>query len=307
MKFKYFFIVILLVLVSTVVTSPIVQAEIQNSEKSHRYFVTAKVVAESLAAPDIKIIDCRRDIEAYQKAHIPGAVYLNVLEKLRVVGCAGVAGIRRMPEEQEEFFGRELGISNSSMVILYDDSGLDATRLLWELVVAGHEKVAILYGGWKEWEKLELPQETMVPVVIPQAFVGHFNCEVLASANYILANLANPDVVLADCRPPDQFAGKKKHPKAACAGRIPGAVNTYALMNWENKTYPKDPEELAVMFEDLGITPDKTIVVYCNTGYMGANSWFILKVLGYPDVRCYDYSWLEWSSKDHLPKFKQEL
>lgn len=73
-------------------------------------------------------------------------------------------------------------------------------------------------------------------------------------------------------------------------------------MNWENKTYPKPPDELLAEFEDLGITKDKTIIVYCNSGYMGANSWFIFKVLGYPNVRCYDFSWFEWSMKDHLPK-----
>ncbi len=307
MKSRYFFIAGLLVFISILITPPFARSEIDNGEKNHRYFVTARVVAESLMAPHLRIIDCRRNIEDYHKGHVPGAVYLDVLKKLRVVGRGGVPGIRRMPEEQEEFFGRELGINNNAMVVLYDDSGLDATRLLWELILAGHEKVAILYGGWEEWTKQNLPQETKTPDIIPQAFLSDFNTSVLASANYILANMGNPNVVLADCRPPEQFAGNKKHPKAACAGRIPGAVNTYALMSWENETYPRSPEELTAMFEDLGITPDKTIVVYCNTGYWGANSWFILKVLGYPDVRNYDYSWVEWSSKDHLPKIKPKL
>ena len=307
MKSKHLFIVTLLVLVGAFILAPIARAEIGNGEKIHRYFVKAKVLAEILSAPQVRIVDCRRSVEDYHKGHIPGAVYLNVLKKLRVAGRGGVPGVRRMIEEQEELFGRDLGINNDSMVILYDDSGLDATRLLWELTVAGHERVAILYGGWEEWIKNKLPQETETPNIVPQAFVGQCNCDSLATANYILANLGNPDVVIADCRPPEQFLGKKKHPKAACAGRIPGAVNTYALVNWENKTYPKPPEELEAMFEDLGITRDKTIVVYCNSGYMGANSWFILKALGYPDVKCYDYSWLEWSRKDHLPKVKPNM
>ena len=308
MKSKHFLSAVIVILLSTLIYSPLALAQTENGngngEKNHKYFVKARVVAETLKAPNMRIIDCRRDIKDYQAGHIPGAVYLNVLKKLRVAGRGGVPGVRRMIEDQEELFGRVLGINNNSMVILYDDSGLDATRLLWELTVAGHYKVAILYGGWEEWIKHKLPQETETPEIIPQAFVGQCNCAELATANYILANLGNPDVVLADCRPPEQFAGLKKNPKAACAGRIPGAVNTYAVMNWENKTYPKPPEELIAMFEDLGITPDKTIVVYCNSGYMGANSWFILKALGYPNVKCYDYSWLEWSSKDHLPKVK---
>ncbi|MCK5837173.1 MAG: sulfurtransferase [Desulfobacula sp.] len=302
MKSKYLFIIAVLALISSFVMAPFATATVDNSQQNHRYFIQASALAETLAVPNIKIIDCRRKIEDYQKGHIPGAIYLNVLKNLRVASHDGVAGVRRSPEEQEAFFGHELGLKNSDMIVLYDATGMDATRLLWELTVAGHEKVAILYGGWNEWEELNLPQETKIPEIIPQTFIGSYNGDAVASANYVLTNISNPDVVLADCRPPAQFLGKEKHPKAKLAGHIPGAVNISALMSWENKTYPKSPDELTAMFEDLGITPDKTIVVYCNTGYFGANSWFILKVLGYPDVRCYDYSWCEWSSKDYLPK-----
>jgi len=306
MKMKQFFKVIMLVIVGVFITATFARADIENGGKNHNYFIKAKVLAETLAAPNMRIVDCRRSIEEYQKGHIPGAVYLNVLKKLRVPGRGGVPGVRRMLEDQEELFGRQLGINNRSMVVLYDDSGLDATRLLWELTVAGHKNVAILYGGWEEWIKNKFPIEAGIQTVAPAAFLGKCDCKELATANYILANLGNPDVVIADCRPPEEFLGKKKHPQSACAGRIPGSVNAFALMNWDNKTYPKPPEELEAMFEEIGITRDKTIVVYCNSGYMGANSWFILKALGYPNVKCYDYSWWEWSMKDHLPKVKPD-
>lgn len=293
-KLKYAVLTTIISLIAVVLVSPAVAQQ--------RYFIKAEVLAETLGAPNIRIVDCRRSLEAYEEGHIPGAVYLNVFEKLRVSGKSGVSGVRRMLEEQEDIFGRELGINNQSMVILYDDTGLDATRLFWELSYAGHENVALLYGGWTEWTKKKLPVSKETPKVVPQPFICNCNCNVLATANYILANLGNPNVVIVDCRPPEEFLGKKKHPKAKIAGRIPGSVNGYALMNWENKTYPKPPDELLSEFEDLGITRDKTVVVYCNSGYMGANSWFILKVLGYPNVRCYDFSWFEWSQKDHLPK-----
>jgi len=267
-----------------------------------KYFIKSEVLAENLGSPNIRIVDCRRSYDDYKAGHIPGAVYLNVLEKLRVSGRGGIPGVRRMMEEEEELFGRQLGISNQSMVVLYDNSGLDATRLFWELAVGGHHKMALLYGGWTDWTQKNLPTSKEIPRVVPQPFIYNCDCEVLATANYILANLANPNVAIVDCRPPEEFLGRKKHPKAKVAGRIPGAINVYSLMNWENKTYPKPPDELLAEFEDLGITKDKTIIVYCNSGYMGANSWFIFKVLGYPNVRCYDFSWFEWSMKDHLPK-----
>ena len=293
-KLKYAVLTTIISLIAVVLVSPV--------GAQQRYFIKAEVLAENLGSPNIRIVDCRRSLEAYEEGHIPGAVYMNVLEKLRGTGRGGIPGVRRMLEEQEELFGRELGIHNQSMVVLYDDSGLDATRLFWELSNAGHKNMAVLYGGWTDWKQKKLPISKEIPKVVPQPFIYNCNCNVLATANYILANLGNPNVAIVDCRPPEEFLGKKKHPKAKVAGRIPGSVNAYSLMNWENKTYLKPPEELLGEFEDLGVTRDKTIVVYCNSGYMGANSWFILKVLGYPNVRCYDFSWFEWSQKDHLPK-----
>ena len=95
-----------------------------------------------------------------------------------------------------------------------------------------------------------------------------------------------------------------KHPwrTAAVGGHIPGAVSIFTLTHWEDKTYLKPPDKLEPFFEDLGITRDKTIVPYCNTGYFAANTFFVLKALGYPCVKTYDYSWVEWASKEYLPK-----
>ncbi|MBW2149146.1 MAG: sulfurtransferase, partial [Deltaproteobacteria bacterium] len=202
-----------------------------------KLLIKAEVLAESLEAPNLRIVDCRRKVEDYQMGHIPGAVFLNVFGKLRTTSPSGVIGVRRMLEEQEEVFGRTLGITSETMVVLYDDTGWDATRLFWELSYAGHEKVAILYGGWPEWQKKGLPVSTETPGIKPQVFISRPNPEILATTGYVLANLSNPKVALLDCRPPEQFVGTKKHPKAAVAGRIPGAVNVFTLTNWENKTY----------------------------------------------------------------------
>jgi len=267
-----------------------------------KLFIQANVLAESLKAPDLRIIDCRREPELYQKGHIPGAVFFNVFKELRVESASKVPGVRRMLEDQEDIFGGTLGINSQTMVVLYDDTGWDATRLFWELNYVGHDRVAILYGGWPEWEKQGLPVSTEATKADPQVFVVQPDAWILATKGFILANLANPKVAILDCRPPEQFVGTAKHPAAAVGGRIPGAVNVYTLTLWDNKTYLKPPDKLEGIYEDRGITRDKTIVTYCNTGYFASNTFFVLRVLGYPDVRMYDFSWVEWASKDYLPK-----
>jgi thiosulfate/3-mercaptopyruvate sulfurtransferase len=267
-----------------------------------KVFIRADQAAELIGAPNVRFIDCRRDEAAYAKSHVPGAVFLNVFKQLRVTGAWETVGVRRGLEDQEELFGRQLGINNDTMVVLYDAEGWDATRLFWELNYAGHNKVALIYGGWPEWTAQNLPVDDKTVSVEPEIFVSTAQPELLATASYIMKNMGDPNVALLDARPAAQYKGDAKHGKAAIGGRLPTSVNALTLANWENKTYLKDPAELVEMYAGLGVTPDKEVIVYCNTGYFAANTFFILKALDFPNVRVYDYSWVEWSGKGFLPK-----
>ncbi len=274
------------------------------SALADKVFVTADKVAELVDAdaPKLRVIDCRADKKAYKDGHIPGAVFMNVRKELRMKGDWETVGVRRQLESQEEIFGRQLGISNDTMVVLYDDEGWDATRLFWELKYVGHENVAILYGGLPEWISQELPVEKGDAVPEPELFVGEVKPQLLATSSYIVSKMGNPNVAILDARPAAQFTGDKKHSAAKIGGRLPSAVNAFTRANWENDTYLKDPAELEEMYADMGVTPDKEIIVYCNTGYYAANTYFILKALNFPNVRVYDYSWVEWNGKGFLPK-----
>jgi thiosulfate/3-mercaptopyruvate sulfurtransferase len=55
------------------------------------------------------------------------------------------------------------------------------------------------------------------------------------------------------------------------------------------------------VFEDRGVTPEKEIVTYCTAGVRAAHLFFTLKVAGYPTVKNYPGSWLEWSNDLSLP------
>lgn len=269
-----------------------------------KVFVRADQAAELVGAPGVRFVDCRRDEAQYAKGHVPGAVFFNVQKDLRVKGAWEVPGVRRMLEDQEELFGRHLGIGNDTRVILYDDEGWDATRLFWELKYAGHDKVVLIYGGWPEWTAQKLPVDDKVVAVEPEIFVSTAQPQLLATSSYILKKLGDPNVVLLDARTAPQSKGDAKAPMAKVGGRIPTAVNAYTLANWENKTYLKDPAELEEMYAALGVTREKEVIVFCNTGYWASNTFFILKALDYPNVRVYDYSWAEWSGKGFLPKIE---
>ena len=292
-----------LLLISAVLLAVIPLAT-TNAVAAEKIFVKAKQVAELATsnAPKLRVIDCRPTKAEYDKGHVPGAIYFSVDNDLRGAGPWGTVGVRKSIDALEDLFGRTLGIDNDTQVVLYDSAEDYATLLFWTLKYAGHDKVAIMFGGWPEWTKNKLAVEKKASSAAPALFVGEVQSQLLATSSYVVSKLGNPNTVLVDARPVTHFKAPEKFSQAKNAGRIPGAVSAFTMANWEHKTYLKSPAELEEKFMELGVTPEKEVIVYCNTGWNAANTFFVLKALGYPNVRVYDYSWSEWNAKDYLPR-----
>ncbi|MGC8968610.1 MAG: sulfurtransferase [Thermus sp.] len=90
-------------------------------------------------------------------------------------------------------------------------------------------------------------------------------------------------------------------------GHIPGAKNIpWAKAGNPDGTF-KSAEELRALYEPLGVTKDKDVVVYCRIAERSSHSWFVLKyLLGYPRVKNYDGSWTEWGNLVGVPIAKGE-
>lgn len=63
----------------------------------------------------------------------------------------------------------------------------------------------------------------------------------------------------------------------------------------------KNADELAKLYGGAGATKDKEIITYCRTGMRSSHSYLSLKLLGYPRVRNYDHSMIEWGNRLELP------
>jgi len=57
----------------------------------------------------------------------------------------------------------------------------------------------------------------------------------------------------------------------------------------------KPPAELLWVLRTYGITPDKSVVTTCDTGVAAADAFFILRYLGFSDVRVHEEAWVVWS------------
>ena len=88
------------------------------------------------------------------------------------------------------------------------------------------------------------------------------------------------------------------------AVRIPGAglVDwTWHLTTRDGMKVLKSADELVRLFARSGVTRDKEVIAYCRTGMRSSHTYWVLKLLGYPKVRNYDGSMIEWGNRAGLP------
>lgn len=251
-----------------------------------------------LGRENLLLVDlCRREI--YDQYHIPGAVHVEY--KYLNHGALPGPGLLPPKEKLQSLFSA-LGLRPECHVVAYDDEGCGKSgRLLWLLDVLGHQRASVIDGGMQAWinEGHRYDQEPAWPR--PGEFsVGKYG-PALATKEYILEHLGDPDVALLDARTPQEYHGEKVF--ALRGGHIPGAVN----LNWlatmdrsRNARFLPD-DQLRAMLDERGVTPDREVIVYCQTHHRSSRLYVMLRHLGYPRVRGYAGSWGEWGNDPDLP------
>jgi thiosulfate/3-mercaptopyruvate sulfurtransferase len=259
--------------------------------------VGAQWLEENLDLEDLVIIDFGRSRTDYDKGHIPGAVFL---ERAAVYGTVdGVDGMLPPPEKAVPLL-EAAGISNDSKVVIYDAiGGLWASRLFWGLEFFGHKDVHILNGGYPAWEADGRPVSTETPSVKAGVFKHELQWDTVANTEYILSNIANEDVQVIDTRSVGEYEGTDV--RADRGGHIPNAINLDWALNLDENRVFLSLQELVELYDTADVSKDKTQVTHCQTGVRGAHTYFVLRYLGYEDVRLYDESWVVWGNRPDTP------
>jgi len=275
-------------------------ASADDGPKNSSSLITAKELKTLIGRHTLRLIDLRGN-EEYKAGHIPGA--LPIKNQDFEDPNHPVNGMLA-PAAQFQNLMSAKGVGSQDLIVAYADSRKPqmATRLWWALKVYGHKKAQVLDGHYQAWEDAGYPVETGARAEpVPMSYkTAAIESRLVASKRDCLNPLMN--TVLLDVRPDQEYTGEKVAANAGRGGHIPGAINVHYLDALDEKGFFKDIQILKAIYARAGITPDKEVIVYCMRGHRASHTCFVLAgLLGYPNIRLYDGSWIEWSNSPEIP------
>jgi thiosulfate/3-mercaptopyruvate sulfurtransferase len=257
--------------------------------------VSARWLHEHIGDPDVRVIDFRwylagkKGRDEYAAGHIPGAVFVD-LEDVTGKG----PGRHPLPAAQQfEAAMRRAGVGDGTTVVAYDDTGGSVAARLWFLLRwFGHERQAVLDGGLQAWGA---PLESGTPAVA----AGDFHARPpdrsrILDFEQVKHHRGTPVI---DSRAGERYRGEKE-PVDPKAGHIPGARSAPFADNLREDGRFKSTEELRHRFAEVGVEANEGAVVYCGSGVNACHNLLAMELAGIENVRLYEGSWSDWSSRD---------
>lgn len=264
--------------------------------------VSAGALRAELAArtSPLTLLDAR-DGDAYARGHLRGAIHIDWKDYRDGRGRTG-----KLSSDLGRLASRlgERGVSNQRPVVVYGDAHTgwgEEGRIAWMLLFLGHSNVRVLDGGFASWvaEGGGVTRERTRPV--PGAFVASPRDSLRARMTDVArATGLGPDTspapapVVLDVRSRDEWDGARRYWEPR-TGHIPGAVHLEWRDLLDSTGRLRRGTELSSRFAALGLRPERPVIVYCTGGVRSAEAFWMLRELGFTDVRNFDGSWYEWA------------
>lgn len=278
----------------------------------HKTVINSETLNELLNQKNIVIIDCRHYLsdlkkgqKEYNQAHIPNAFYADLDNDLSGKIIKGVTGRHPFPSVEKivEYF-EKWGIDETKQVIVYDQShGGIAARLWMMLNWLGHENVAVLNGGWQEWQRLNLATSNEIPTTKKSTFTPKINHNLLVDVSVIETNIQQPEFTLIDARAAARYRGEVE-PIDPVAGHIPTALSFPFIENLDGNHLFISKEDLSERFQSI---ENEDLVMYCGSGVTACHNILALKHIGKNDVQLYAGSWSDWITDENRSIAKVEV
>jgi thiosulfate/3-mercaptopyruvate sulfurtransferase len=180
------------------------------------------------------------------------------------------------------------------------------------MLYAGVNDVRILNGGFQSWEDAGYKTDTKD---VPKVAIHDFGAPIPANPKIIVDIPEAKEMIKADdaeivcVRSWAEYIGEVSgYNYIEKKGRITGAIfgncgtDAYHMENYRNVDYTmREAQEVATIWREAGITPDKHLAFYCGTGWRGSEAFFNAWLMGWPRVSVFDGGWFEWSKDPKNP------
>lgn len=250
-----------------------------------------QLIEERLTVLDVRLKDegVATGEEAYQIAHIPRAIFLDVKKD--------VTGDATFLPEADKLVDKlsSLGVSNQDKIVIYDEGNHRAAAKVWvALYYLGHEDVKVLNGGIQAWRDKGFALSSESEQKPKTTYRKQLRKDAVISMEEVKQRLNDNDIILIDSRSYKRYSGEVE-PKYKKAGHIPGAINYEAKQTFEDGKI-KNEAALKTHFKDLD--ENEQIVVSCGSGNSAAVNMLALKEAGYQHVALFSGGFQEWIDDD---------
>ncbi len=272
--------------------------------------ISPKITNDNLVTPNWRFFDCRfvlnnpmQKQSEYRTSHLPKASYVNLENDLSDTHITGRTGRHPLPDKEKLFKKLSLwGIDSSVQVVVYDDfGGAHASRFWWILRWLGHDKVAVLDGGWPRWIKENRPISNEIYSPKSRVFNAIPRDNLHVSAENVIEYCFDKKTNILDARSLERFRGENESMDPV-AGHIPSAVSAPYTNNLDSDGNWKSKSELRKMYlKLLDGSPAEESVNYCGSGITACHNVLAIYHAGLGLARIYPGSWSDWITDPKRP------
>ncbi len=266
--------------------------------------VSSEWLKENLDAPDLIILDASSKnnkaglTTEFENIQIAGARYFDI--KNNFSDKSSKYPNMLLSSEQFEIECKNLGINDSSRIVVYDNLGIyTSPRVWWMFKTMGHDKIAVLNGGLPDWiNKGYRTEQSKKSEFDPGNFESNFRAEKVKDFDFIKKNLKSQTALVLDARSANRFNGIAPEPrKGLRSGHIPKSVNVpfqNVLMNGKYKS----KNELSILFANLKVD-EKPLIFSCGSGITACIILIACELILENEKSVYDGSWTEWAQLEN--------
>ncbi len=273
--------------------------------------VSVDWLADHLQSTNVRVFDCtvllspdpngsgtlaENGRSTYEAGHIPTSGFLDLLSDF-----ADLDSPFRFTLPSADQFARkvgELGVSDTSTVVLYDRRGTMWAARAWMMFNAFsfRGQVAVLDGGQQAWTASGRGLSTDLPTYPPADCSAELRPGFFTDKHDVL----NGGACVVNALSAQQHRGETGSAHYGRHGRIAGSSNVPFDSVIDPATgHLRSIDELRSVFG--AVIDDRRVITYCGGGIAASLDAFALHLIGRHDVSVYDASLMEWSTDPSLP------